>query len=166
MAAQVKSKQRVTEHGEVFTNEREVNAMLDMVKQETERIESRFLEPACGNGNFLSEVLRRKLFVVKQRYGKSVAEYERNCFIAVGSIYGVELLPDNAAECRERLYDIVDEDYLKVCKRQPNEPFLDAIRFVIERNVLCGDALTLLQDNNDPIIFSEWSMVMGGKVKR
>lgn len=64
MAGQVKSKQRVADHGEVFTNPREVNAMLDMVKQETERIDSRFLEPACGNGNFLAEVLRRKLAVV------------------------------------------------------------------------------------------------------
>ena len=100
MAAQVKSKQRVADHGEVFTNEREVNAMLDMVKQETERIDSRFLEPACGNGNFLAEVLRRKLSIVKSRYGKSLHEYEKYVFVAVSSIYGVELLLDNAQECR------------------------------------------------------------------
>lgn len=92
VAQQVKSKERVADHGEVFTNEREVNAMLDMVKQETERIDSRFLEPACGDGNFLAEILRRKLAIVKQRYGKSVSEYEKYCFIAVASIYGVELL--------------------------------------------------------------------------
>ena len=70
MEKQVKSKQRVADHGEVFTAEREVNAMLDLVKQETERIDSRFLEPACGDGNFLSEILRRKLAVVKRSYGK------------------------------------------------------------------------------------------------
>lgn len=106
MAAQVKSKQRVEEHGEVFTNEREVNAMLDMVKQETERIDSRFLEPACGDGNFLSEVLRRKLAVVAERYGKSQLEYERYAFVAVSSIYGVDIMADNVEECRERLYGI------------------------------------------------------------
>ncbi|MBS6418903.1 MAG: hypothetical protein KH372_08810 [Olsenella uli] len=90
----------------MFTNEREVNAMLDMVKQETERIESRFLEPACGDGNFLAEVLRRKLAVVDARYRRSLVEWERYAFIAVGSIYGVELLADNVTACRERLYSI------------------------------------------------------------
>ena len=89
MAGQVKSKQRVADHGEVFTNEREVNAMLDMVKQETERIESRFLEPACGDGNFLAEVLRRKLAVVKTRYARSVRDYEKYFFIAIVIFYGV-----------------------------------------------------------------------------
>ncbi|EHF02645.1 hypothetical protein HMPREF1008_00290 [Olsenella sp. oral taxon 809 str. F0356] len=164
--SQVKSKERVADHGEVFTNEREVNAMLDMVEQETERIDSRFLEPACGDGNFLAEILRRKLAVVKQRYGKSVSEYEKYCFVAVGSIYGVELLQDNAADCRDRLYDIVECEYMRVCKKKPNPKFLLAIRYVIERNILCGDALTLLQDDGEPIIFTEWSMAMGIKVKR
>ena len=164
--SQVKSKERVTDHGEVFTNEREINAMLDMVKQETERIDSRFLEPACGDGNFLAEILRRKLAVVKQRYGKSVSEYEKYCFVAVGSIYGVELLQDNAADCRDRLFDIVEGEYMRVCKKKPNPKFLPAIRYVIERNILCGDALTLLQDDGEPIIFSEWSMAVGIKIKR
>lgn len=166
MAQQVKSKERVADHGEVFTNEREVNAMLDMVKQETERIDSRFLEPACGDGNFLAEILRRKLAIVKQRYGKSVSEYEKYCFVAVASIYGVELLQDNAADCRSRLFGIVESEYMKVCKKKPNPKFLPAIQFVIQRNILCGDALTLLQDDGEPIIFSEWSMAMGIKVKR
>ena len=166
MSNQVKSKQRVADHGEVFTNEREVNAMLDMVKQETERIESRFLEPACGDGNFLVEVLRRKLAVVKARYGKSVRDYERYCFIAVGSIYGVELLEDNAADCRNRLYSIFETEYMKVCNKKPDTRFLQAIRYVIDHNILCGDALTLLQNNGEPIIFPEWSIAMGTKVKR
>ena len=103
---QVKSRNRVTDHGEVFTAEREVNAMLDLVIHETERIESRFLEPACGNGNFLSEILSRKMRVVEQRYGKNQLEFERYSVVAVGSIYGVELLSDNAKECRERLFII------------------------------------------------------------
>ena len=106
MNKQAKSKQRIADHGEVFTAEREVNAMLDLVKQETERIDSRFLEPACGNGNFLAEILRRKLAVVKSRYGKNANDYERYAVIAVTSIYGVEILQDNAQECRERLFDI------------------------------------------------------------
>lgn len=98
--SQVKSKKRVTNHGEVFTSEREVNAMLDLVKQETERIDSRFLEPACGNGNFLAEVLRRKLAVVEAKYKKSQLEYERYAVIAISSIYGVDILEDNAQECQ------------------------------------------------------------------
>ena len=172
MAAQVKSRQRVQDHGEVFTNEREVNAMLDMVKQETERIDSRFLEPACGDGNFLAEVLRRKLAVVSARYRRSLAEYEKYAFVAVGSIYGVELLYDNAVACRQRLFDIVETDYLRVCKKKPTPGYLDAIRFVLERNILNGNALSLKQvdeqgnDTDEPIIFSEWSIVIGDKVKR
>lgn len=170
--SQVKSRKRVQDHGEVFTNEREVNAMLDLVKQETERIDSRFLEPACGDGNFLAEILRRKLAVVKSRYGKSVSDYERYAFVAVGSIYGVELLRDNAEACRVRLFGIVESEYLPVCKKKPTSGFLEAIKFVLERNVLNGNALSLKcvdehgEDTEEPIIFSEWSLVMADKVKR
>lgn len=158
MTAQVKSRQRVQDHGEVFTNEREVNAMLDMVKQETERIESRFLEPACGDGNFLAEVLRRKLAVVGARYRRSLADWERYAFVAVGSIYGVELLADNVAACRERLYSIVEADYLRVCKKKPTAGYLEAVRYVLSRNILNGNALSLRQigadgkDSDEPII--------------
>jgi hypothetical protein len=172
VAGQVKSRERVQEHGEVFTNEREVNAMLDMVKQETERIDSRFLEPACGDGNFLSEVLRRKLDVVDSRYRKSLLEWEKYCFVAVGSVYGVELLHDNTVACRERLYGIVEERYLHVCKKKPNQNFLAAIRYVLERNILNGNALSLKavdehgHDTDEPIVFSEWSIVTDNKVKR
>ncbi|PLS30088.1 restriction endonuclease subunit M [Bifidobacterium margollesii] len=166
MAAQVKSKQRVEEHGEVFTNEREVNAMLDMVKQETERIDSRFLEPACGDGNFLSEVLRRKLAVVTERYGKSQLEYERYTFVAVSSIYGVDILQDNVEECRERLYGIVKNAYEQQFKDDCRPEVLDSIRYLLAKNILCGDALTLTTNNGEPIVFPEWSLVMGSKVKR
>lgn len=166
MAEQVKSKQRVADHGEVFTNEREVNAMLDMVKQETERIDSRFLEPACGDGNFLAEILRRKLAVVDQRYGKNAPDWEKYAFVAVGSIYGVELLPDNAAECRERLLTIADDSWCKATKAAGDARFLNAIRFLLSRNILNGDALTMLDAQGNPIIFSEWSLVSGEKVKR
>ena len=165
MAQQVKSRKRVQEHGEVFTNEREVNAMLDMVKQETERIESRFLEPACGSGNFLAEVLRRKLAVVARQYKKSPDDYMRYAFVAVSSLYGVDILEDNAEECRERLYGIVEAEATRAIKK-PDALFLEAIRYLLDKNILCGDALTLKDSNGDPITFAEWSLVTGDKVKR
>ena len=165
MTRQVKSRQRVQDHGEVFTNEREVNAMLDMVKQETERIESRFLEPACGNGNFLAEVLRRKLAVVTQQYKKNPDDYMRYAFVAVSSLYGVDILEDNAQECRDRLFEIVESEARRAIKN-PDEAFLDAVRYLLNKNVLCGDALTLKDSNGNPITFAEWSLVTGDKVKR
>lgn len=140
--------------------------MLDMVRQETERIDSRFLEPACGNGNFLAEVLRRKLTVVKQRSCKDPAVWERNAFVAVASLYGVELLDDNVIECRNRLLDIVANDWRQEYGRSGNPAFLDAVTYVLDRNVQCGDALTMKTVDGDPITFSEWSLVFGDKVKR
>lgn len=163
---QTKSRKRVADHGEVFTAEREVNAMLDLVKQETERIDSRFLEPACGNGNFLAAILRRKLAVVKSRYGRNAADYELYAVIAVASIYGVEILEDNAKECRERLYDIWNKEYTKQCGRYANNETRQTARYILEKNILCGDALTLKQENGIPIVFAEWSAVNGGFIKR
>lgn len=163
---QIKSKKRVEERGEVFTNEREVNAMLDIVKQETERIDSRFLEPACGDGNFLAEVLRRKLDVVGKRYGKSQLEYERYAFVAVSSVYGVDIMQDNVEECRERLFREIDRTYTSRFKNDAKEEFRAVIRYVLSVNILCGDALTLTDTAGDPIVFPEWSLVSGNKVKR
>lgn len=172
MSPQVKSRKRVHEHGEVFTNEREVNAMLDMVKQETERIDSRFLEPACGDGNFLAEVLRRKLSVVDTRCRRSLREWERYAFVAIGSIYGVELLCDNVLACRNRLFGIFEKSYMSVCRKRPTSDYLEVIRYVLSHNILNGNALSLKKadeagcDTDDPIIFSEWSIVTGDRVKR
>ena len=163
---QVKSKKRVTDHGEVFTNQREVNAMLDLVNHETERIDSRFLEPACGNGNFLAEVLRRKLTVVDSRYSKSQVEWERYSVIAVSSIYGVDILEDNAEECRERLLGIYIDWYSKKFK-QVNDDCIRSVRFLWSRNILWGDALDFTNpETKQPIIFSEWSSVNGSMMKR
>lgn len=168
MTDQIKSKQRVTDHGEVFTSEREVNAMLDLVKQETERIDSRFLEPACGTGNFLVEILRRKLDVVENRYKKNQLDYERYSVIAVSSIYGVELLTDNAEACRERLLNIFVERYTNLYKSEIKEECIRSIRYILRRNIVVGDALTLktVDDKEEPIVFSEWSSVNGSMVKR
>ncbi len=164
----VKSKKRVADHGEVFTSEREVNAMLDMVKQETERIESRFLEPACGNGNFLIEVLKRKLEVVSGRYKNSQLEWERYAITAVSSIYGVDILQDNVAECRERLWVIFDDIYTKLFKTEASNDCRNATRFILSKNILWGDALSLKTPDEDakPIVFSEWSPVNGSLIKR
>jgi len=164
MEKQVISKKRVADHGEVLTAKREVNAMLDLVKPETERIESRFLEPACGTGNFLTEVLERKLRVVDKRYRRSPIEQERYTLLAVSSIYGIDLLEDNVAECRRRLLAIVESYYRTLF----NQDFLRTIRFVLERNIIHGDALSLQTVGGEPkpIVFSEWSLVNGSMVKR
>lgn len=164
---QVKSKKRVADHGEVFTNDREVNAMLDLVKHETERIDSRFLEPACGNGNFLAEVLRRKLKVVDQRYANNQMDWERYAVIAVSSIYGVDILEDNAQECRLRLYQIFDDLYTSHFNDKCKEDCRRSIRFLFDRNILWGDALDFTNPaTKQPIVFSEWSAVNGTMLKR
>lgn len=167
---QIKSKARVSAHGEVFTADREVNAMLDLVKEETERIESRFLEPACGNGNFLAKILERKLAVVKARYAKNRADWELYALIAVGSAYGIEILQDNVDECRERLYAIFSQEYQSIFpdKNVNTDDYLRSVCYVFERNILWGDALDLrTPDKKHPIVFSEWSAINGsGMIKR
>lgn len=169
--SQVVSKQRVSDHGEVYTNPREVNAMLDLVKHEAERIDSRFLEPACGTGNFLVEILNRKLQIVSDRYSKSQLEYERHAVIAVGSIYGIDLLPDNIKACQERLFNIFSEFYSSIYKSKVKPECESAIRFILSRNILHGDALTLetIATENSvskPIVFSEWTLANGSLIKR
>jgi hypothetical protein len=165
---QVKYKLRVSDHGEVFTNEREVNAMLDLVKQETERIDSRFLEPACGTGNFLVEVLRRKLAVVESRYRKNQLDYERYAIIAIFSIYGVDLLKDNVEECRDRLYGIFAEHYHGNFRSTYKEECLASAKYILSKNIIHGDALTLntVDNGDEPIVFAEWSAVNGSMIKR
>ncbi len=165
---QVVSKKRVADHGEVFTAKREVDAMLDLVRDETQRIESRFLEPACGTGNFLVEILLRKLDVVASRYKKSHIEFERYAILAVSSIYGIDLLEDNAQTCRQRLFDTLNDCYLKNLKTHPSDEYVRAVKFILSRNIECGDALTLKTVGEDPkpIVFSEWSMVNGNIIRR
>ena len=161
-ALQIKSKQRVRDYGEVFTSEREVNAMLDLVKGETERIDSRFLEPACGNGNFLIEVLRRKLAAVELKYGKSDFEKRHFALLAVMCIYGIELLPDNIAECRANLLGIFAE-YLGL---NETDDLYRAANFVLSLNLVHGDALTRKASDGQPIAFAEWGYLGKGKFQR
>lgn len=172
MTKQVKSKQRAAEHGEVFTAEREVKAMCDLVSQECDRIDSRFLEPACGNGNFLAEILSRKLSTVKKLYKSNPYDFDRYSVLAVSSIYGVDIMADNTEECRNRLYGIWEKEYKSVCKKFYNEETCTAVNYILHKNILCGNALTLMcvdengQDTDVPIVFPEWSLMMGTKMKR
>ena len=172
MKQQVKSKQRVADHGEVFTAEREVNAMLDLVKQETERIDSRFLEPACGDGNFLAEILRRKLAVVKRMYGKNSMDYEKYAIIAATSIYGVDILQDNVEACRNRMFDIWNKEYTDNCKNDATDEIREVAKFIFRKNILCGNALSMMcvdengNNTDEYITFAEWNFVMGSSIKR
>ena len=165
---QVVSKDRVTNHGEVYTGQREVNSMLEMVGQETERIDSRFLEPACGTGNFLTEILERKLNVVDRQYNKDQLDYERYSVLAISSIYGIDILEDNVKKCRNRLFNIFDSKYRNRFKRSVKEKCLATVKFVLEQNIVHGDALTYksIGEKPTPIVFSEWSLVNNVMLKR
>lgn len=166
MSKQVKSKERVQKHAEVFTNISEINAMLALVDNECTNIESTFLEPACGNGLFLLEVLKKKCLIVKSKYSKNFLNYEKYLVLAVSSIYGVELLEDNVEECRKKLFNFLDNEYKSVLKKNTNLDVLKTFEYILKKNILCGDALSLKNNQNKPIVFSEWKLVHGSKLKR
>ena len=157
-----KSKQRIADHGEVFTPPRIVSAMLDLVKDEAERIDSRFLEPACGSGNFLVQVLRRKLAVVEHKYGKSDFERRQYALLALMCIYGIELLADNIAECRANMLEILVEHF---ALEDSDELRLAASR-VLSLNLVHGDALAMKDAAGRPIVFAEWGYLGKGKFQR
>ena len=158
----IKSKKRVADHGEVFTPSWMVEAMLDLVKGETERIDSRFLEPACGSGNFLVRILQRKLAAVELKYGKSEFEKQHYAILAVTSLYGIELLADNIAECRANLLKIL-ADYLKL---DESDDLYRAASYVLSQNLIHGDALAMRTSHGRPIIFAQWSYLGKGKFQR
>lgn len=158
MGKQIKSKKRVTDHGEVYTNEREVNAMLDLVKEEAEKITSTFLEPACGNGNFLVEILRRKLSSVAKIYGSSIGDYRLHMIEAVSTIYGVDIQEDNVQESRKRLLDICIKEFSDSYGTAPSDGLVKALKCVMERNIVCGNTLSCLSQDGTPLQFSEWKL--------
>ena len=158
----VKTRQRVADHGEVFTPEWLVSDMLDLVKGESERIDSRFLEPACGSGNFLMQVLRRKLATVEIKYGKSSFEKRHYALFGLMCIYGIELLKDNSEECRENLLEIFTR-YLNI---DNTDPIYSAAKCVLDVNIVQGDALTLTAATGESIIFPEWGYLGKGKFQR
>lgn len=158
----IKSKQRVADHGEVFTPRWLVENMLDLVKGETERIDSRFLEPACGSGNFLVPVLQRKLAAVEATYGRSEFERQHYAMLGLMCVYGIELLVDNIAECRANLLEIF-ADYLDI---DESHDLYRAASFVLSQNLIHGDALTMRGADDQPILFAEWGYLGKGKFQR
>jgi hypothetical protein len=158
----IKSRQRIADHGEVFTPRWMVDAMLDLVKGETERIDSRFLEPACGSGNFLVRILQRKLAAVECKFGKSDFEKRHYSLLGLMCIYGIELLPDNIKECRANLLEILAE-YLDLAE---SDDLYRAAFHVLSRNLVHGDALSMRTHDDEPITFAEWGYLGKGKFQR
>ena len=158
----IKSKKRVADHGEVFTPEWMVDAMLDLVKEESERIDSRFLEPACGSGNFLLKVLKRKLCAVELKFGKSEFEKRQYALLALMCAYGIELLEDNIIECRANMLDVL-ADYLRIDEA---DDLYGAASHVLSLNLIQGDALSMKGHDGAPITFSEWGYLGKGKFQR
>ena len=161
----VKSAERVRDHGEVFTPAWLVDDMLDLVKDESERIDSRFLEPACGSGNFLIPVLRRKLAIVQARYAKSSFERRHQGLLGLMCVYGIELLADNAAECRERLVQTFDE-FVATDGENEHDRWHRAAAAVVGANIIQGDALAMKTASGVPITFPEWGYLGKGRYQR
>lgn len=158
----IRSKKRVSDHGEVFTPAWMVEAMLDLVKGETERIDARFLEPACGSGNFLVPVLQRKLAAVELKFGKFDFDKRQYALLGLMCTYGVELLADNIEECRRNMLEVLS-DYLKL---SPKDDLYRAASYVLSENLIHGDALTMKNSRGDPITFAEWGYIGKGKFQR
>ncbi|WP_432814797.1 DNA methyltransferase [Sphingorhabdus sp.] len=158
----IKSKKRVADHGEVFTPDWLVQKMLDLVKGETERIDSRFLEPACGSGNFLVPILQRKLAAVEARYGKSDFEKRHYALLALTCCYGIELLSDNIAECRANMLAVFAE-YLRL---ESHDELYRAASHVLSLNLIHGDAMTMKNADGGPILIVEWGYIGKGKFQR
>jgi hypothetical protein len=157
-----KSRQRIADHGEVFTPPRMVEAMLDLVKGESERLDSRFLEPACGSGNFIVQVLRRKLAAVERKFGRTDFEKRHYTLLALMCVYGIELLTDNIAECRANMLEVIS-DYLTVGE---SDDLYRAAFYVLSQNLVHGDALAMRTSDGEPIIFAEWGYLGKGKYQR
>ena len=166
MAQTTNDRQRIIDHGEVFTPPGLVNDMLDLVAHECERIESRFLEPACGDGNFLAEVLRRKLLTVDKRNTRNRDKWERDAVLCVCSLYGIDLLHDNIESCRDRLLKIVFATHEYRFNAPLPHDAARAVAFILACNIVQGDALTLRTSADRPIVFPEWSPVNGSMLKR
>lgn len=158
----VRSRERVSDHGEVFTPRWLVDDMIDLVADEASRIDSRFLEPACGSGNFLVAVLERKLASARKKHGRSPFEWRHSSLLALMSIYGIELLADNTVECRANLHEL----FVTTLKVSPADVWAKAARAVLEANIVQGDALKMQTPDGEPIEFPEWAYLGRGKFQR
>jgi hypothetical protein len=166
MAKSAANRQRIIDHGEVFTPSPLVDDMLALVSHECERIDARFLEPACGNGNFLAAVLRRKLATVDKRNARNRDKWERDAVLAICSLYGIDLLADNIAACRDRLLRILGDAHDTRFQSPLPDEAAHAAAYILSKNIVQGDALTLRTSSDRPIIFPEWSLVNGSMLKR
>lgn len=165
MEIQLKSKKRVADHGEVFTAKREVNAMLDLVQDELEKMKSTVLEPACGNGNFLIELLKRKMDTVQKIY-KTKYDYEMYSMLVFSTIYGFDIQKDNVLESRKRLYNWYINDYEFKFNEQPSNQCLKAMKFILHKNIQCADSLVMINEKNRDLVICEWSLCTDGRMIR
>lgn len=157
---QIKDKDRVKNFGEVYTNQREVNAMLDMIKDEISDINRKVLEPSVGTGNFLIEILKRRLDIIEKKYGNNKEEYEYYAFIAISSIYGVDIQEDNIFECRQRLFKCLFNHYNYLFEDNISQDFINSIRYILEGNIIHGNTL----DGN--FIVPEWNLNDGNVIRK
>jgi len=159
-------RQRIIDHGEVFTPLELVNQMLDLVSHECERVDSRFLEPACGDGNFLAEVLKRKLLSVDKKYARIREKWECEAILSICSLYGIDLLPDNITACRDRLLQVVTGAHSARFNVPLPEPAANAAAYILSTNIVQGDALHMRTAEDRPIILPEWSPLGRARLKR
>lgn len=163
LLGQVRSRSRVRDLAEVFTHQREVDAMLDQVADAFTVLDAKFLEPACGSGNFLTEILRRKLQLVAERTGVSQERHEHRLLRALTSIYGVDISPDNVVEARARVAHMLQEYYWTDTDTvAPTAGFLRAVALVLAANIVVGDTLTAA----DAVELCDWQPRPGGCFQR
>ena len=160
----IKSKLRVQKHGEVFTPKRIVNKMLDIpeVKEACENLTVTFLEPAAGEGAFLVAILERKLNMVSEKYNKDLTQYENYSLFALTTLYGIELLEDNAQTCVMNLFQQYYDNYKEQVEQhngELKEKVLDSAKKIISLNIGNGNFLTRKSIDGSPLVFSEWQPI-------
>ena len=161
------SHDRVSEYGEVFTPVETVRDMTDLLGQNTERFDCVVLEPSCGNGNFLVEILARRLRMLRKTYIRSQFEYEHYLFVATSTLYGIELVFENLLECRSRLLSKVKEFYVSDFNESANLRFVELLNLVLTKNIIHGNFLTGMNlSNSSKIEFTQWTFFKTQKLKR
>jgi hypothetical protein len=160
---QVRSRERVRDLAEVFTHQREVDAILDQIPDAFDELDVKFLEPSCGSGNFLTEILRRKLRLVTKAACVSREHYEHRLLRALASIYGVDISPENIALARRRMAHVVLEHYQTNAKTmEPTIGFLNASALILGDNIVVGDTLNAA----DQIELCDWRPAPAGFFQR
>jgi hypothetical protein len=168
----IKSKARIQKHGEVFTPAWVVNDMLNLLPEEVWEVGKTFLEPACGEGAFLIEIIKRKLEII---YTENQTEWEWLAAIATSSIYGIEILEDNIANCRKNVLQVFSKFYNAKFPKTQDEEVIKTIQFLLEKNIIQGNALTYRKcaiscgnkcNKCELILFSEWTPLENYQLKR